>query len=179
MMGRWVEDEMRKLLGIDAKIPENLYFRTLEKKKSGATFVECFDFYFREYLMKQSIEFDKAIEDGEIFERCFDHVYDRVMRLFRKNSPLNERSGYLSTTDQLKYVEQYLVLKKLIDLDLEDLMFLDGADLYSAKQIKELGLLEDIESIRPKFVLAKEIWPVIKKGIGEGRNIKEILEEIR
>lgn len=179
MMGRWVEDETRKLIGIEPKKPETLYFRTLEKKKGGATFVECFDYYFREYVKREGDKFEEIWSDREKYDMIFDHVYDRVMRLFRKNGALEDRSGYLPTTDQLKYLEQYLVLKRLIELDMEELMFLDGADLYSTKQIKEFGLFEGVENLKPKFVLAKEIWPVIKKGLDEGKNIKEVLKEVK
>lgn len=179
MMGRWVEDETRKLMGIEPKKPETLYFRTLEKKRDGATFVECFDYYFREYVKRAGDKLDEVWGDREKYEMIFDQVYDRVMRLFRKNSSLEDKSGYLPTTDQLKYLEQYLVLKRLIELDMEELMFLDGADLYSAKQIKELGLLDVVGQFKPRFALANEIWPVIKIGLDGGKEIKEVLAEMK
>lgn len=178
MLGRWVEDETRVRMGLEPKEPETLYFRTLEKKKEGATFIECFDFYLRKYIVRQGQNFDEVLADREKYGLAFDYVYDRTMRLFRKNTPLNDKNNYLITTDQLKYLEQNLVLKKLKEIGLENLMLLDGADLHSAKQIKELGLLNGVEKNRPKFVLAGEIWPVIKKGLDEGRKIKDVLRSV-
>jgi hypothetical protein len=179
MLGRWVEDETRIRIGLQPKKPETLYFRTMEKKKEGSNFIECFDFYFRNYLDRQGLNFDEVMSDREKYDNEFDNVYDRVMRLFRKNTPLNDRNNYLVTSDQLKYLEQNMVYKKLKDLGLENLMLLDGADLYFAEQIKELGLLQGLEKNKPKFVLADEIWPVIKKGLDNERNIKDILIEMK
>jgi len=179
MLGKWVEQKTRQKMDLQPKEPETLYFRILEMKKKGATFYECFDYYFRKYAEKKGYDVKSVFGNLQEYTEIFDYTYDRVMRIFRRRGSLSDRYSHLTISSQLKYLEQSLVLEKVVELGIEKIMFKDGMDLFAVKDLFALGIFDDIHEERCSFVVAKGIWPVIKKGLNDGKGIKDILAEMK
>jgi len=174
-----IEDETRqKLVGME-RVALPYYYLALSEKRSGGDFKECFQVFFEACAKRQyGLSLTEAVKDEKAFKEIFDYSYDRVLRIFRRNIPLDDKSGYLPTSEELDYIEQELVVDALKDLGLSKLLYVAGMDLYSLGDLTRLGML-NLENVKePEMMVANEIWPRIKTGLDEGKSLAEILPEI-
>ena len=171
-----IEDDTKQgLVGLKREaLP--YYYLTLLRKREGGSFRECFKTFFEAHAKrKYALSLDEAVNNREVYREIFDYAYDRTLRVFRRDTPLDDTSGYLPTSEQLEYIEQELVVDVLREKGLGKLLYVVGVDLYSLSELKRLGML-DLSKIRePVMVVANEIWPKIKKGLEEGKSLEETI----
>jgi hypothetical protein len=122
-------------------------------------------------------------EDKDKFQEAVDNSFRRAMRIFRRNTPLTDASGYAPTSDAIDYIEQETVLDFLMSEDnrgteISNLVYVAGLDLFSVFDLEKLGLLDLTKVEEPKMVTAKVVWPKIKAGLAAGQNIGQILHII-
>ncbi|HAI22322.1 TPA: hypothetical protein DCP77_00870 [Candidatus Collierbacteria bacterium] len=173
-----VEDITWKWMTGKEKKPESVYFRSLELKKNGGTFRDCLGLIAEMRAKKLGVGREKMFEDEETFEQIFNYAYDRAMRLFREHTPLDDDSGKITTSDQLKYLEQSKVTERLKKEGVEEVLYVNGFDLYSVKQLLELGVLDKTKVKRPKMVIINKLWPVLEKGLKGGKTVTEMMREM-
>ena len=88
----------------------------------------------------------------------------------------------MPTSSQLDYIEQELVAEVLTSEEarksgLLKLLYVAGIDLYSVQDLKRLGML-DLSRVRePEMVVARKIWPRLKKSLDDGMSLDEAIEE--
>lgn len=169
-----IEDRTKKMMVGEARLANPYYYLILEEKNRGGSFKDCFEVFARKYVetnYKMSLE--DIMQDSEKYNDLFKYVYDRTLRIFRKNTPLDDSSGFLPATDQLEYIEQELVVEKLENLGLSKLLYFNGLDLFSIKELLKLGVV-DLDKIRePEMVTANVIWPIVKQFVDDGLDSSE------
>lgn len=173
-----VEDITWKWMTGKEKRPESIYFRSLELKKKGGTFRDCLGLIVEMRAKRLGVGREKMFEDRETFEQIFNYAYDRAMRIFREHTPLDDDSGKITTSDQLKYLEQSKVTERLKKEGVEEVLYVNGFDLYSVKQLLELGVLDKTKVKKPKMVIINKLWPVLEKGLKQGKTVTEIVREM-
>ncbi|MBP8591478.1 hypothetical protein KBI33_03400 [Candidatus Shapirobacteria bacterium] len=154
------------------------YYQALAAKRQGGSFRECFRVVFESKAKREyGLSLEEAIKD-EKYEKIFNAAYGETLRIFRSHTPLNDTSGYLETSAQLKYIEQELIVDALRKKRLGFLLYVGGIDLYSFCYLKQLGML-NLEKIKePQMVVAHQIWPRIKTALEEGKSLEEALSAI-
>jgi hypothetical protein len=135
------------------------------------------DLFFAIRAKRLGISKSGAINDSEMYGQVFEYAYDRAMWLFREHTSLDDRSGRVTTTDQLKYLEQARVANALVEQGVEEILFVNGFDIYSIKQLLELGVIDKTRVRRPKMVVANKIWPILRDGLAKEMTVKQILDE--
>lgn len=173
-----VEDKTWEWISGTENLPESIYFLGIELKKNGGTFRDCLDLFVEMRAKKMGIKKDQIFKDEKTYEQIFNYSYDRAMRLFREHTQLDDNSGRITTSDQLKYLEQNKVTEVLLREGLESVLYVNGFDLYSVKQLLELGVLDETKVRKPKMVIVNKLWPALEKGIKEGKTIAEIVESL-
>ncbi|OGD72573.1 hypothetical protein A3K29_00270 [Candidatus Collierbacteria bacterium RIFOXYB2_FULL_46_14] len=174
---KYVEDvTMKRITGND-NYPENIYLQGIELRKKGGTFRDCLDLFFNIRAKRLGKSKQDVFRDGDIYGQVFEYAYDRAMRLLREHTSLDDKSGRVTTTDQLKYLEQKKVAESLVSQGMEEVLFVNGFDVYSVKQLLELGIIDKTKVRRPKMVVANKIWPILRDGLARGLTVKQILDE--
>lgn len=175
--GKKIEKETRIAIDGFEDRPEVNYYRGMQLRINGGTFKDCLKLFFEIRLKNDGNTMEKVFDDEEEYDKTFNYAYDRAMRLFREHTPLGDTSGRLTTTDQLKYLEQESVVKALKEQKLDAILYVNGPDLYSVMDLIRLGVFELDKIQKPKMIVAEKIWPILKKGLEDGKKIKEILDE--
>ena len=95
-----------------------------------------------------------------------DSLSQLVRSLGHKEAPpLDDNSGYVPDTRQLKYLEGYLVVEALENTDLFNLAFVKGLDLNSIPEMLYLGMVY-VNSIRGyDFPVSRQIWPRLRDSL--------------
>lgn len=152
------------------------YHLALLKKREGGSFRECFQTFFEAHARrKYSLSLEDAIKDEKVYREVFDYAYDRTLRIFKENTPLDDTSGFLPTSEQLEYIEQELIVDILRERGLSKLLYVAGIDLYSLQELRRLGMLDLSKIEEPRLVMAKEIWPQIKRALDKGKSLDEAI----
>ena len=173
-----VEDITWKWITGKENAPVTLYFRGLELKKKGGTFRDCLNLVAEIRAKELGFKSDQLFTDKDVFNQVFDKTYDRTLRLFREHTPLDDKSGRITSSDQLKYLEQKKVTEYLKKDGAEDVLYVNGFDLYSVKQLLELGVMDKTKVKLPKMVVMNKLWPALENGLKEGKTITEIVESL-
>lgn len=172
------DDTEQKMVGVKREaVP--YYYLILQEKRKGGSFKECFKTFFEAVAKrKYGLSLQTALDNKEVFEEVVNYTYDRTMRVFGRNTPLNDTSGYLPTSEQLEYIEQELVVDVLRKKGLTKLLHIAGIDLYSLQELRRLGML-DLNGIEePKMIVANDIWPKLKRVLDEGKPIEKAIESL-
>lgn len=174
-----IEDDTKQIIVGMKRDAEPYYYLTLLKKREGGTFKECFQTFFENYARRKfNLSLDQAIQDENKYQEIFDYVYDRTLRIFRENTPLDDSSGFLPTSKQFKYAEQELIIDVLKNNGLSKLLYIAGIDLYSLGDYKRLNLLNLEKVEEPRMIVAKEIWPQIKKALDKNKSLDKTLDNL-
>lgn len=179
----WLEDEAKeKMVGMkDPALP--YYYVVLIEKQKGGSFKECVRASLVERARQEySMSFDELFNDSEKFGKVFDKAYSSTLRIFRRFTSFDDRSGYITISETLDYIEQELVVDFLMSHPdsavLSKILFVAGIDLYSIYELLSIGVL-DLSRVKiPKRVILNEIWPKLKKNLDSGQNIKQAIESI-
>lgn len=152
------------------------YFAALAKKMQGGSFKDCF---FDVLRLRAKREYGKSVdellEDNNSFATAYKRSYQVALRIFRKNTPLDDASGFVPSSAQLKYLEQELIFNVIANSELKKALYVAGIDLYSIQELRRLGML-DLEKVEePRMVVAKVIWPKIKKALDDGKSLDEAI----
>lgn len=174
-----IEDDTKQgMVGLKREALPYYYLALLEKRRGGS-FKDCFQAFFKAHAeRKYSLSLEAAVNDEGIYREIFDYTYDRTLRIFRKETPLDDTSGYLPTSEQLEYIEQELVVGVLRKRGLAELLYTAGIDLYSLSELKRLGMLNLSGVTEPKMAVVSEIWPKLKRALDEGRPLREAIESL-
>lgn len=175
----FVESKTMKMLVNQERSAEPYYYMALKRKSEGGNFVECLEEFMEGYSKRNyGFGLDELITDRVKFEKVFGYSHLRVLRIFRSAALLQDNMGELTNTDQLKYIEQELLGDMLSSVGLEKLMYLSGIDLYSVEDLIKINML-DLDKIKlPEYVVAKTVWPKVRKMIDEGLGMDEILNSL-
>lgn len=85
-------------------------------------------------------------------DRELEKAVKGTTRYWRRFTPFDETSSYLTDTSQLSYIEGELITSILLESeDLWPLAFVSGIDLYTACQLSRLGELDLSQIKRPDF----------------------------
>jgi hypothetical protein len=171
------EDTMQEMMGMRSLAKPYYYVALLEKKNSGS-FKECLRVSLEARAKR---EYGLSLKDfiqHKDFDEVFEKAYSSALRIFRKHTPLDDTSGYLPTSGQLKYIQQELIVDVLEKRGLGKLLFVAGIDLYSLQDLRRLGMLDLTKVKEPRMVIAREIWPKIKKALDSGKNLDEAINQI-
>lgn len=174
-----VEDDTKQEMVGMKREALTYYYLALLKKSNGGDFRECFKVFFEAHSKrKYNLLLSEAVKNEKAFREIFDYTYGRTLRIFRRNTPLDDTSGFLPTSKQLEYIEQELVVDTLRNRGLSKLLYVAGADLYSLEDLRRLGML-NLEKVKePEMVVAKKIWPRIKAALDEGKSLDEALKTL-
>lgn len=172
------EETKQKMVGMGREALPYYYLVLLEKSRGGS-FKDCFRIFFearakREYAMT----LEESLQDERFYREIFEYVYPRTLRIFRKHTPLSDSSGFLPASSQLEYIEQELIVDVLRGRGLGRLLHLSGIDLYSIEELRRLGMLNLTKIREPKLVVARQIWPQIKRGLDEDKNLDEVISSL-
>lgn len=174
-----IEDETKQIMVGQKREALPYYYLALRTKRQGGSFKDCFRVFFEAHARrKYGLSLKEAIRDEKVCREIFDYAYDRVLRLFRRNTPLDDRSGFLPTSKQLEYIEQELVVDVLKERGLGKLLYVAGVDLYSLQELSRLGMLDLSGIEEPRLVVAKEIWPKLREALEEGKTLAEAIETL-
>jgi hypothetical protein len=161
------------------------YYLGLVQKRKGASFKECFKEFMKARAgRKYGFSLDSLLEDKKIYDEAFEYVYPRTLRIFRRHTPLDDRSGYLPTSWPLEYIEQELIVdvfssESAIKSGFSKLLYLAGIDLYSLQDLRRLGMLDLSEVKEPEMVIADKVWPVLKENLDTGLDLNEAVERLQ
>ncbi len=168
-----VEDLTKQEMVGESRVAEPYYYIMMARKQRGGSFRACFKAAFKAYSQKEfGMTVEEVVSDSEKYDKAFEYLYPRVIRIFRKHTPFSDTSGYIASSDQLSYIEQEpvvdsLISEKAIASGLSKILYVSRIDLYSLEDLQKLGLdLSKIEE--PKYVVARKLWPKIKEGIDKG-----------
>jgi len=180
-----VEDETRNAVVGFKRKAKPYYYEVLREKSKGGSFKECFRVSLEARARRErNMILEELLANEKIFNKTFRKAYSSTLRVFRKHTPLNDRSGFLPTSSQLKYIEQELVAEVLMSEEakksgLSKLLYIAGIDLYSVQDLKRLGML-DLRKVRePEMVVVRKIWPRLKKSLDEGMSLDGTIEELK
>jgi hypothetical protein len=171
-----IEDDTKQAMVGQKREALPYYYLALLEKRRGGSFKDCFRAFFEAHAeRKYGLSLEEAVNDKETYREVFDYAYDRTLRIFRVNTPLDDKSGYLPTSEQLKYIEQELIVDVLRKKGLAELLHVAGLDLYSLQELRRLGMLDLSRVKNPRMVVAEEIWPKIKSALEEGKTLEEVI----
>jgi len=180
-----VEDETRNAIVGFKRKAKPYYYEVLREKSKGGSFKECFRASLEARARREhNMTLEELLSNEKLLSKTFSKTYSSTLRIFRKHTPLNDKSGFLPTSSQLKYIEQELVTEVLTSEEakrsgLSKLLYIAGIDLYSVQDLKRLGML-DLRKVRePEMVVARKIWPRLKKSLDKGVSLDETIEELR
>ncbi|MFH1289275.1 MAG: hypothetical protein ABIH88_00970 [Patescibacteria group bacterium] len=172
-----IEDDTKQMMVGQKREALPYYYLTLLAKREGGSFKDCFRTFFEAYAKrKYGLSLDEAVNDKEVYREIFDYTYDRALRVFRRNTSLDDTSGFLPISEQLEYIEQELVVDVLKEKGLTRLLNVAGVDLYSLQELRRLGMLDLSKIEEPRLVVASEIWPKIRRVLDEGKTLEEAVE---
>lgn len=158
----YIEEKTRKEISNMKKPIESQYLLlALITKENGGSFKECFKTIFDTYKN----------EKGFSFDICFQYAYNRALRIFRGITSLDDKSGKINNSDQLKYLEQEIVVEELKKKGLEKIVFIDGIDLVSIPDILKLGIIDFNKVAFPRMIIANKIWPIFKSQVDKNQKL--------
>lgn len=169
----WLGDEAKQeMVGMnDTALPD--YYVALRDKQRGGTFKDCVKAMLETKLKREP---NLKLEDG------LDLCYERTFRIFRRFTSLDDKSGYITISETLDYIEQEIVVDFLMNHSdssvLSKILFVAGIDLYSLDELLKIGFLDLSDVQVPKRVVSKEIWPKIKKNLDSGQTLQQAIEAI-
>lgn len=180
-----VEDDTRNAIVGFKRKAKPYYYEVLREKSKGGSFKECLRASLETRARRErNMTLKELLANKKIFSKTFPKAYSSTLRIFREHTPLNDKSSFLPTSSQLKYIEQELVMEVLTSEEarksgLLKLLYIAGIDLYSVQDLKRLGML-DLRKVRePEMVVARKIWPILKKSLDEGISLDGAIEELR
>ena len=174
-----IEDDTKQAMVGQKREALPYYYLVLLTKREGGSFKDCFRTFFEAHAeRKYGLSLDGAVNNQEVYREIFDYTYDRVLRVFRRNTPLDDTSGFLPTSEQLEYVEQELVVDVLREKGLAKLLNVAGIDLYSLQELRHLDMLDLSRIEEPRLVVAREIWPKLRGILNEGKTLEEAIEAL-
>jgi len=179
-----VEDDTRDaIVGFKNKA-KPYYYAILREKSRGGSFKECLRVSLEARARREhNMTLEELLVNEELFGKTFQKAYSSTLRIFRKHTALNDRSGFLPTSSQLNYIEQELVAEVLMSEEarksgLSKLLYIAGIDLCSVQDLKRLGMF-DLSKVRePEMVVAHKIWPKLKKSLDDGMSLDEAIKEL-
>lgn len=170
-----VEDKTNQAICGMGRLAKPYYSLALLEKQKGGSFKDCFRAFLKAYTKGEGKDWQKILEEDEEWQETWSYVYPRTLRIFRRQTPFDDKSGFLPTSKQLDYLEQELVAQTLFEKGWGKILFAAGIDLYSLYDLARLGIWDWNKIREPQFVVAKEIWPRIKKEIDQGKSLDEVL----
>jgi hypothetical protein len=178
-----IEDITKRIIIGEKKSAHPYYYMCLQTKKRGGTFKHCFKTFFKAYVQREKgMSLASSLSNKEAFNEIADYVYSRVMRVFRYNTPLADESGCLTSTSQLKYLEQEIIREHVFSngdsLKLNKLMYVEGVDLHILPHLLSLGMIDTSAVNLPRKVVAKKIWPIIKEEMDRGGSAVEAVNKL-
>lgn len=174
-----IEDDTKQMMVGQKRESLPYYYLTLLAKREGGSFKDCFRTFFEAYAKrKYNLTLEEAVKDKKVYREIFDYTYDRVLRIFRRDTPLDDNSGFLPTSEQLVYIEQELIVDVLKERGLAKLLNVAGVDLYSLQELRQLGMLDLSKIEEPRLVVANDIWPKIKEGLDKGKPLEEVIKAL-
>lgn len=167
----------------DVEFPALPYhYLAIKRKQEGASFKSVYRSIMevravREYDMK----FSELFKDEKKFKEAHRKSYGVALRVFRGHTPLGDRSGYVATSDELNYIESELLANFLEKADptVRKVLYVQGISLYSLESLIKLGVLDMSKVQEPSLAAVNILWPHIKDGLDKGKNLKDILEELK
>lgn len=175
----WVQDiSKREMFGTKVALP--YYWVGLSEKARGGSFKECFYASLQARARaKHNMSVRELVLDKEKFDDEFDKTYTSVLRLFRRFTPLDDKTGYITISDTLDYLEQERVVEFLLSHGehgvLSKLLFVAGIDLYSLDKLIGMGFLDLSKVKQPEFFVAKKLWPKIKSRLDQGQALDDAI----
>ena len=176
-----IEGKTKELICGMPRPAKPYYWAMLLAKQKGGSFKDCFLAYLRTYTRVHfgEEEGEKIMRDKKRWKKIGRRAYSSALRIFRRQTPLEDKSGYLPTSKTLDYLEGELVAKILWENGLAKVLFVGGVDLYSLTDLRRLGFLAWEEIQEPRLVVAKEIWPKLKESLDQGKSLDEAIAELR
>lgn len=171
--------EERTMAVLGVKGASRVYFWALRERGRGGSFKDCFRAALLAQVGGRKRDLRKLFSKRKEFLGEAKKTFRSVLRIFRAGRiPFDDETGFLVNSEELEYHEAGFVAKRLTDLGLEKLLFIPGVDVYSLLDFQRLGVL-DWEKIKtPRFVVANEIWPKLKKVLDQGKTLQEAIDSL-
>ncbi len=179
----WLEDQAKQeMVGMEDKALPYYYVALMEKRRGGS-FKECISASFKSRAEREyGMSAEDLLKDKEKSKKVLDKAYSATMRIFRRFTDFNDKSGYIPISETLDYIEQEIVVDFLMNHSksetLTKLLFVAGIDLYSIEELIKIGFFDLSKVQAPKKVVVKEIWPKIKEALDSGQTIEEALKAV-
>jgi len=155
--------------------PSPYYYLILKQKRDGGSFRDCFQTFMEALAKEKGQSLREITSNNESFKKAWQYAYSRTLRIFRRETPLDDTSGYLPASPTLHYIEQEIIGKELEKAGLVDLLFLGGIDLYSLVELKKLGLLNFDKINKPKYA-AVSLFTRLREQIDQGKTLEQAIE---
>ena len=180
------EEETRKAICGMGRPAKPYYYLALKTKRAGGSFKKCFAACLEARIRRG--EKDKEKEKIDPLRARFTGQQERpgqwrkawgeVLRIFRNHTPLDDTSGWLPASASLEYLEQEIVSSRgLLEKGLGKILAISGANPWWLEDLMRLGLV-NLEKVKePQFVVARQIWPRIKKVLDRGGSLEEAIGE--
>lgn len=173
-----VEDETRKEICQMKRLAKPYYSLALLEKQEGGSFKDCFRVFLEAYAKDERKSLSQLMSNKKDWREAWKYVYPRTLRIFRRQTPLNDESGFLPDSRQIKYLEQELVAQALFDKGWGRVLFTAGIGLYSLRDLTRLGMLDWDKIREPQFWVARELWSRLKEEIDKGKSLDEAIDAI-
>jgi hypothetical protein len=168
--GKWAEDITREQTTGKRSTPSTFIYEALQDRLNHGDFVSAYNTIL-ENLRRQS----PNIKEIELRYKA----YDRAQRVFRHHTPPTDKSGYITTSNQLKYLEQRELADILKKHDLLGVAQARGVDPYRLSRLLRLGVLKPSDYQQPELMVGSKLWPQILEGLQAGQDIKTIIANIK
>jgi hypothetical protein len=158
------------------------HYLALKRKSEGASFKSIY-LSVMELRARRiyDMSLSELLKDEKKFKEAHGKSYKVALRVFRGHTPLNDRSGYISNSDELNYIESELLANFLekADSNVRKVLYVQGISLYSLESLIKLGVLDTSKVQEPSLAAVNILWPQIKNGLDNGKGLKDILEELK
>lgn len=156
----------QQMVGVDRQaLP--YFYAGLRAKEAGGTFRDCYTAMLASYAERNGTTTEGLCRSGE-YQKAAAYIYARTLRLFNQESSLDDPSTGITSTEQLSYVEQEMVVPVMQEHGLGSLVYVSGVDLYSLQKLQRLGVI-DVGKIRtPDFYLAEQFWQQLRTRLDAG-----------
>lgn len=176
----WVSDQARDVLVKMPRLGLPYYGLMLLEKQRGGSFKDCYRTYLENYArIKIGTDLNGLLENKEEWKDISKRAFSCALRIFARQTPLEDKSGFLPTSKQLQYLEQELTAQTLFDKGWGRILFTAGIGLYSLRDLTRLGMLDWGKIREPQFWVARELWPKLKTEIDQGKSLDEAIDAIQ
>lgn len=173
----YAQKRTAKLIGCNSSQPARTYYYGIKERQQGGSFKDVFKVFLATYAqdnLGMNLETILQPENIAVYSKAVDYCFPRVKRLFRRHTPFDDKSGYVTTSSQLDYAKQELVGEVLAEVGAEHILFMPRTDLETYAFLRKLKDI-DPDKIRTPIFASAQLFFSIKERLDAGEDIETVL----